>query len=367
MKNILILANGIVGLHNFRFEIVENLINNGFNVHYSVPESSDNYLVKLFDDVGANLIQIRMERRGINPIKELMLMKNYKNIIKKINPDCILTFTIKPNIYGNLAASKHDIPVISNITGLGTSLQAGKLKKMIIYLYKLAYKKTSCVFFENKSNQSFFIKNKMVDDSKTKLLPGAGVNLKKFTPIEKKKEDGIIRFLFIGRLMREKGLDEFLEAASQITGKHPNVEFQILGSFEEAAYKDRIEANRNPRINYLGYSKDTREQIKNADCIVHPSYHEGMSNVLLESAAMGKPLIASNIPGCKEIIDNNKNGYLVQVKSSKDLVDKLLMFIALSHEKRLIMGENSRKKVVTAFDRQIVVDQYLRTIKSLTK
>lgn len=365
MNKILILANSSLGLYNFRFELIKELLAQGYDVYFSLPESVEDEKVRLLIEIGAKHIQTYINRRGINLFEDLKLIKEYKKIIREVNPDIILTYTIKPNIYGTYVASKYKKPIMMNITGIGTSLTNSKLKYIIIRLYKYACKKAKFIFFQNKSNYLLFISNKMVDHSKIKIIPGSGVNIDKFKPMEKQNQDEVIRFLFIGRIMKEKGIEEYLEVADKITKKYSNTEFQILGRFEEKKYKEIILNNKNPRIKYLGVSNDVRNEIKGADCIVNPSYHEGMSNVLLEGAAMGKPLIASNIPGCKEIVDDGYNGYLFDVKSSVSLENKITQFIELGIKEKKVMGKKSRKKVETEFDRNIVINEYIKAIDDI--
>lgn len=365
MKKVLILANNSVGLYNFRFELIKELLKQGYEVYFSLPESPEDEKVKLMIEAGAKHIQTYINRRGINPFEDLKLIKEYKKIIKKVNPDVVLTYTIKPNIYGTYVASRYKKPVIMNITGIGTAFNNSKLKHIVITLYKYACNKAHFVFFQNESNYSLFVSNKLIDPSKTKIIPGSGVNIDKFKPIAKQSQDEIIRFLFIGRLMKEKGIEEYLQVSNKITKEYPNVEFQILGQFEEGKYKDIILNNKNAKIKYLGVSNDVRNEIREVDCIVNPSFHEGMSNVLLEGAAMGKPLIASNIPGCKEIINDGYNGYLFEVKSPVSLEDKIISFIELDNKQRELMGKNSRKKVEAEFDRNIVINEYMKAINDI--
>lgn len=362
MKKILVLSNAIGGLYNFRRELIQELVVRKYRVYIASPQGNK---ISYFIELGCIYNETLFNRRGMNPIQELNLIENYEEIIKEITPDLILTYTIKPNIYGNYIADKYNIPVIMNITGLGTSLTTGKLKGIIKKMYKYACIKSKYVFFQNQDNHEFFISNNLVDINKTKIISGSGVNLQIYKPIEKTNKDEIIRFIYIGRLMRDKGIEEYLKSADNITKQYSNVEFQILGSFEEERYKDIIKKNNNPHIKYLGRSNDVRQEIKEVDCIVNPSYHEGMSNALLEGAAMGKPLIASNIPGCKEIIDDKENGYLFKVKSVEDLEDKLIQFIGLKEETRLAMGTHSRKKVEKQFDRNIVVNEYMNAIHGI--
>lgn len=202
----------------------------------------------------------------------------------------------------------------------------------------------------------------MVEHNKTVIIPGSGVNTSLFKPVSETKDDGTIKFLFIGRLMKEKGIEEYLEAAEVLSKKYKNIEFQILGPFEEEKYKEIILNNKSKQIKYLGTSNDVRIEIKEVNCIVNPSYHEGMSNVLLEGAAMGKPLIASNIPGCKEIIEDGHNGYLFEVRCTSSLEETLIRFIELDKNERAIMGIRSRSKVETEFDRNMVIDEYMKAI-----
>ena len=367
MRKILILANNSVGLYNFRFELIQRLIQQGVEVYFTVPQLINDEKVKLIIEAGANYVHTPMSRRGMNPLEDLKLISNYKQIIKQVNPDIILTYTIKPNIYGGYVANKVKKPVMMNITGLGSSLVTSKLRGIIKKMYKYVCGKSSNVFFQNEGNQDFFISNKLVSQDKVILIPGSGVNTSKFKPLEDASKGNQIKFLFIARLMKEKGIEEYLRAAENITRNNTNVIFQILGSYEEEIYKDIILNNKNKQIQYLGISNDVRKEIKVADCIVNPSYHEGMSNVLLEGGAMAKPLIASNIPGCREIIDDGYNGYLFKVKSADALEEKLLKFIKLSEKEKEVMGLNSRSKVEKEFDRNIVVDEYIKTINKILK
>jgi galacturonosyltransferase len=361
---ILILANNAGGLYGFRAELLQSLVSRGFEVFFAVPQLSEDIAVQMIEAIGCQYIHTSMSRRGINPLEDLRLISRYQRVVQTVSPDLILTYTIKPNVYGNYVGNRLGVPVITNVTGIGSSLSSGKLKHLVKRMYKYACNKASIVFFQNQGNLDFFIENSMVSLDKVRLIPGSGVNLDKFTPMKKtNKDDGITRFLYIGRIMKDKGIEEYLDAANRITEQYPNTEFQILGSYEEEQYRELIE--NNPRVKYLGRSNDVREQIREVDCIVHPSYHEGMSNVLLEGAAMGKPLLASNIPGCKEIVDNGSNGYLFESKSVDSMIEKIRLFLALNDEQRMEMGLASRRKVEKEFDRNLVVEAYLQAINEI--
>lgn len=364
MEKILILANSANGLYNFRAELIERLIKEKYKVYFSVPQDKDHIKVKNIVELGAQYIYTHIDRRGMNPLEDLKLIKKYNAIMNDLEPDIVLTYTIKPNLYGTNVAYKNNIPVIMNITGLGSSLVSGKLKNMIKYFYKYSTKKAYKIFFQNESNLSFFIKNNMINEENTILIPGSGVNISKFKPI-KKEANYKIKMLYIGRIMKEKGIDEYLEVAKKIGKEYENIEFDLVGTIEDNKYEEILKENE--KINYLGVSNDVRKEISEADCIINPSYHEGMSNVLLEAAAMGKPLIASNIPGCKEIVDDGYNGYLFNVGSKENLYENVLKFINISEEKKHIMGENSRKKIEKEFDRNIVIESYIKEINNLFK
>jgi len=367
MAKILVLTNTIEGLYNFKYELLERLINEEFEIYFSIPETKNDTKVKKLIELGCNYVETNLDRRSMNPFKDLNLVKQYETIVKKIRPNIIISYTIKPNIYGSYAAKKYKIPIIINVTGLGSGFYNNYTKWLVEKMYKYACKNAYTIFFENEANYNYFIQNKITKKDKSKIIPGSGVNLEKFKPMEKTKEDGIVRFLFIGRIMKEKGIEEYLKAAEYIADKYSNVEFQILGPFEEEKYKKIILNNNNSKIKYLGVSYDVRNEIKEIDCIINPTYHEGMSNVLLEGAAMAKPLLASNIPGCREIVDNGVNGYLFEPKNETSLIKTIEKFLSQNESDRIKMGIASRQKVERTFDRNLVIDVYLEEIARILK
>jgi glycosyltransferase involved in cell wall biosynthesis len=367
MAKILILTNSIGFLYNFKYELLERLINEEFEIYFSIPESKNDTRVKKIIELGCNYLETNLDRRSKNPFKDLNLVKQYETIVKKIRPNIIISYTIKPNIYGSYVAKKYKIPIIINVTGLGSGFNNNNTKWLVERMYKYACKNAYTIFFENEANYNYFIENKLTKKDKSKIIPGSGVNLEKFKPMGKTKEDGIVRFLFIGRIMKEKGIEEYLKAAEYLADKYSNVEFQILGPFEEEKYKEIILNNNNPKIKYLGVSYDVRNEIKEIDCIINPTYHEGMSNVLLEGAAMAKPLLASNIPGCREIVDNGVNGYLFEPKKETSLIKTIEKFLSQNESDRIKMGIASRQKVERTFDRNLVVDAYLEEIAKILK
>ena len=362
MKKILILSNHPDYTYNFRKEIIYQLIEEGYQVIVSSPYGKK---IDVLIEEGIIYESIDFDRHGKNPFKDLQLIYLYFKLINQYKPNLILSYTIKPNIYGGLVAQLYNIPYLPNITGIGGALANKGITNLITkYLYTLSIKKAEVTFFQNKANLNFFIQKNIIKQN-YKILPGSGVNVEQFLPVNQEKKDDKIRFLFIGRLMKEKGIEEYLEAADSLTQIHNNIEFQILGFFEEDKYKNILKENKNPCIRYLGISSDVRNEIQQVDCVVNPSYHEGMSNVLLESAAMEKPLLASDIPGCKEIIEDGQNGFLFKAQSTELLKNAIIKFIQLNQDEREIMGKKSRKKVVREFDRQIVVDSYLEEIQNI--
>lgn len=360
-KKILILANNAGGLYNFRKELLERLITEEHEVIVSVPYAQKE--IGLIEEIGCVVYETELNRHGINPIEELKLLAYYNRLIKNVEPDVILTYTIKPNIYGGIIAKKYNISHIANITGLGTALEkTGIQQKSLIYLYKYAFSNIQTVFFQNKENRQFFIDNDIVID-KHKLIPGSGVNLKYFYMQEYPLTVKSTEFVFISRIMKEKGINQYLEAAKYITRKYPNTKFHICGSLEGNYQKTIKKYQKNNIIEYHGKVTDIREVLKHTHCTVHPTYYpEGMSNVLLESAASGRPIISTNRSGTREIIDDGINGYLINEKNTEDLIEKLELFLQLPHEKKRAMGIAGRKKTEAEFDRKIVVKAYLQEI-----
>ena len=359
---ILLLANNDGGLYKFRREVVEALLGGGNDVFISLPFG--NYKKKL-EEMGCQLIDTSVDRRGINPIKDSKLLIAYINLIKKVKPHIVLTYTIKPNIYGGLAAAICRAPYIANVTGMGTALEnSGALQKMLIMMYKAAFGKIQCVFFQNDENKRFFERHRIAV-GKHKLIPGSGVNLEHFSVLDYPSDD-TTEFVFISRIMKEKGIEQYFDAAKYIKNKYPQTGFHICGACEEAYENTLKELQEQGVIEYHGVLSDVREIHKIAHCTIHPTYYpEGMSNVLLESCACGRPIITTNRSGCREIVDNGVNGYVVKEKASEDLIEKIEQFLSLPYDKKKQMGLNGRKKVEREFDRQIVVKAYLDEVNSL--
>lgn len=353
MKKILILANNDVGLYRFRHELIEELLKEN-EVVISCPKGdSVNFLI----DVGCKFIDTQVDRRGINPKTDFKLFLNYKKIIKSEKPDLIITYTIKPNVYGGFAARLAKVPYAVNITGLGTAFQnSGILKKLVTDMYKISCKKAKTVFFENDENRQIFIKEKIVKEEQTCLLNGAGVNLEHFAAAEYPDGD-VTRFIFIGRVMREKGIDELFSATKKLVDSGVACTLDILGMYEED-YKVTIDKyEKEGWLHYQGQQEDIRPFLKRAHCSVLPSWHEGMANTNLESAATARPIITSNIHGCKESVIDKSTGFLCEKQNSEDLYLKMKKFTGLSYQERKEMGLAGRKLMEEKFDKQKVVEK----------
>lgn len=356
---ILVIANNDIGLYKFRKELLQKLIDDGNEVYISLPNGN---LVQPMVDMGCKFIDTAVDRRGINPVTDLKLFLNYWKMIGKVKPDFIITYTIKPNVYaGIVSAIKHKKYAI-NITGLGTAFQKqGLFLKLIVMLYKFACKKAHTVIFENCENMKLFLDYGIVKEEQCLLNAGAGVNLEEY-PFEEYPPIDKTRFLFIGRIMQEKGIDELFDAAKRIKHEYDNVEFDVVGMYEDN-YEETV--NRlvdDGIINFYGYQQDVKPFVKQSHCFVLPSWHEGMANTNLECGAMGRPIITSNIHGCLEAVVDGKTGYLVEKKNTNDLYEKIKRFIELPYDEKVKMGQASHNHIAEVFDKKKVVSDTISVL-----
>lgn len=360
MSKILILANHYNTLRIFRKELIKKLVADNHEVVISIPKT-DITNINILKSYGCKIIITNFDRRGMNPIKDLFLLLKYFKLINKEKPDKVISYTIKPNIYGSIVCRIRGIKHYINITGLGSTFQSENFtRKLVSLMYKISLKKANKVFFENVGNRDLFIKDNIIKPEQSDVLAGAGVNIDEFEFTEYPDEGEQIKFLFVGRIMREKGVEELFEVIKRIKPEYTNVEFQFIG-WHEDNYVDTVKnMERDNLISYMSFQPDVKPFIKNAHCIVLPSYHEGMSNTLLEGAAMGRPLITSNIHGCLEAVIDGKSGYLVCVGDERDLYDKILKFIELPYEDKVKMGKVSREHIVDRFDKNKVVQFTLK-------
>ena len=310
------------------------------------------------------VIEFPVDRRGMNPIHDSKLFLQYHAMLKMVKPDLVLTYTIKPNIYGGLACRMAHVPYAVNITGLGSAIEnGGWLKKFVLVLYKLALKGAKVVFFENPGNRDTLVATGVVPNGRDVVLNGAGVNLEDY-PCQPYPQEGPVRFLFVGRVMLEKGVDELFTAAKRMKQQYGNdVEFHIVGSFEEAYEPIMDELEQAGVVKYHGYQSDMKSFYAMASCVVLPSYHEGMSNVLLEAAASGRPLITSDIPGCREAVESGVSGYLCPAKAADALYDVMQRFVGLPESQRAEMGRRGRERMEQKFSKTAVVAETMKHLE----
>lgn len=359
---IMILANYDAGLYRFRRELLEELLKK-HKVYICLPNGQ--YVDEMVD-WGCEFIECDLlDRHGTNPMQELKLISYYKKVLKKIKPDIVFTYTIKPNVYGGIVCSQLDIPYLVNITGLGTAVENdGLMQKITLTLYKLGLKKAQKVFFQNTTNQKFMLEKGILKRAYD-LLPGSGVNLKQYLPLEY-PDNGTIDFVFVGRTMKEKGIENYLEAAEYIRKKYPETRFHICGEPEQDYTPRLTELHEKEIVIFHGTVRNMTKIYKDISCTIHPSYYpEGLSNVLLESCASARPIITTDRAGCKEVVDDGVNGYICKQNDSADLIKQIEKFLSLSWESRRNMGLEGRKKVEKEFNREIVIQKYLKELEEV--
>lgn len=370
---VLVLANNDVGLYHFRKELLVELLHPGTFVQNPILEPNEVFislprgpLIPKLIELGCKYIETPVDRRGVNPVKDLKLLIRYNKIIKEIRPDIVLTYTIKPNIYGGIICRRQSVLYIANVTGLGTSIENGGLmSRIILWMYKVGLKSANAVFFQNKKNREFFEEKEIVSEN-GKSIPGSGVNLTEHSFEEYPQDNGKLKFLFVGRIMKDKGIGEFLDCAEYIKSNYPHTEFDILGGFDDDTFRKRMaELNDKGIVHYYGRCDDVHGFMKTHHATVLPSYHEGLSNVLLESSAAGRPVITTNVPGCAETFDDGISGIGFESKSSKALIEAVEKYIAMDYEAKKIMGLKAREKVEREFDKRIVINSYLNAINEI--
>lgn len=356
-KKVLIITNHSYMLWRFRRELIVALMEN-HQVVLSMPfvgHEDD------FREMGVKCIETKIDRRGINPRNDFWLMVFYDRMMRQEKPDMVITYSIKPNIYAGILCMFRNIPYCANVQGLGTAFQKKGLSQLVTLLYKVAFFKVKKVFFENKRNAGEFTRRHIVNSKKQKVLHGAGINLN-YYGYEPYPFHETIHFLYLGRIMKEKGMDELLSAVNRLREEGENFVLDIVGFFEDAYEKQISELEQKNIAVFYGFQENPQPYYATADCVVLPSYHEGMSNVLLEAAATGRPLITTNIPGCREVVEQGKTGILVQAKSSESLYIGMKKFLRLPHQKREIMGKLGREKMEKEFRKEEVVEETMRAM-----
>lgn len=372
-KIIALLTNNDDDVYCFRKELIEALIGEGYDMLISCPNGPKFELMKEIPYIYDNP---DIDRRGTNPVKDFGLMIHYYQLFKQYKPAIVLTYTAKPNVYASLAAHQFGIPVINNLTGLGSVVnETGLMKSFIMWLFKLAYKKSACMMFQNETNMKVAIDAGMVK-GKYRLIPGSGVDTDRY-PLQPYPEGGDgktgepVVFNYIGRILHDKGIDDFIEAAKRIKAEYPQTEFNMLGFIEptEIHYENDLkELETQGTVIYRGSQKDVKPFMARAHATIHPStYGEGMSNVLLESASSGRFLITTDNPGCQETVEDGKTGYIYNGGDVEELVKAIKRFLALPNYQRRMAGELGRKRMEERFSRKIVIEAYKEEISKLLK
>ncbi|MEO8548082.1 MAG: glycosyltransferase family 4 protein [Sphingomicrobium sp.] len=354
---------------NFRGGLIRALRTRGYRIIVAAPEDKQ---TPRLEEYGASFVPVPMNSSGVSITEDLRLLFRYRKIFREIRPFAYLGFTAKPNIYGSLAARAAGAKVINNVSGLGTVfIKRGPLTALLATLYRLSFRTSARVFFQNREDMALFIANRTVRRQQAVLIPGSGVDLERFRPGPGEHGSGSgpgpFRFLLVGRLLWDKGIAEYVEAARQVRRSHPEVRFQMLGPLGvnnrtavPSAYVERWLAE--TVIEYLGESDDVRMAMDQADCIVLPSYREGLPRALLEGSAMGKPLIATDVPGCRDVVVDGETGYLCEVRSADSLAAAMLKMLETPGAERLEMGKRGRRKVEQEFCESLVVTKYFEAL-----
>ena len=366
---IAIVLNTSWNIYNFRMNFVKTLLDKGFEIHTIAPHDSYTHYL---EEAGCIHHDIKMDSRGVNPVKDTALFFELLSTYKKVKPDLILHYTIKPNVYGTLAASFLKIPSINNVCGLGTVfLKKNLVSHIAMMLYKIAFRFPKKVFFQNSDDLALFLDRKLIDPKLADLIPGSGIDLTRFTPIEFKRNE-VFTFLLISRLITDKGILEYVEAIQKLKSKGLQARFQLLGA-KDPKHKRGIQLPvieswiESGTLEYLGRTDDVRGFIENADCVVLPSYREGTPRTLLEAASSAKPIIATDVPGCHHVVEDQYNGLLCKLKSADDLAEKMEKMASLDEDTLQKFGKNGRRKIESQFDEKLVINKYLHEIETLKK
>ena len=353
---ILIATNHSYMFYRFRKELVETLMQE-HEVILSTPFVGHEDNLKA---MGLRCINTEIDRRSINPFKDMKLLKTYRKMLDDIQPDLVITYSIKPNIYMGSACKAKGIPYVTNVQGLGTAFEKPVLSSVVSVMYRSALRKAKTVFFENEENAQFFLHQNIISAQQMKVLPGAGINLDEY-PYVPMREDGVCSFLCVGRIMKEKGVYEFYTAAKTVKAEFSEkVAFDVVGFYEDA-YKETVDQLvADGVIRFHGFQTDVHPFYEAANCVVLPSYHEGMSNVLLEAAATGRPLITSDIPGCREAVEDGVSGYICPAKDADALYDAMQRFVELPESRRAEMGRRGRERMEKRFSKDAVIAETMK-------
>ncbi len=362
-----IVLNTSWNIYNFRMSFIRSLLSKGYEVHCIAPK--DEYSSRL-EGAGCHFHPVKMDSRGANPIKDFALTIELWSIYRKIKPDVVLHYTVKPNVYGTIAASLLRIPIINNVCGLGTVfLKKDLVSHIAMLLYKISFRFPRKVFFQNEDDLKLFIERKLIPEKSVDILPGSGIDLNHFKPSENPKNQQFT-FLMVSRLIYDKGVMEYVEAVRRLKEKGVNARFQVLGA-PDPEHRRGIPLKMlhdwiaSGTIEYLGTTEDVRQFINHADCIILPSYREGTPRTLLEASSSSKPIIATNVPGCTNVVEHNVNGLLCKMKDADDLASKMDEMLNMEEAQRMLFGKNGRQKMESNFDESLVINKYLSALEAI--
>ncbi|MES2535053.1 MAG: glycosyltransferase family 4 protein [Pseudomonadota bacterium] len=365
-KTVLLCANTAWCLYQFRRGVIKAFLDQGIKV---IALTAPDEVTPLLKRMGCEVIDLNISVRGVNPLADLAMLWQMVRLYKKCQPDLIFHYTVKPNIYGSIAARLAGIPSLSIATGLGFSfINESWVTKVVRQLYKVAFRYPEQVWFLNPDDRKEFLDFRLVDESRTRLLPGEGVDTSHFLPQPNSGKEGEFRFLLIARLLWDKGVGEYVAAAREIRKSYPNARFQMLGVIGASNPSKIGEAQvdawvREGVVEYLGATSDVRPFIASAQCVVLPSYREGVSRILMEAASMERPLVATNVPGCREVIIAGTTGFLCEPRNVADLTKKLKKMLLLSDEQRKAMAKAGREFVINNLDEKIVIRHYIEVLR----
>lgn len=366
--HIVMTVNAAWNILNFRRPVVEALLAEGHSVTVFAPRDGS---VSLLLELGCSFVDLPMQAKGLNPVEGLTLIRQFRQMLAREQPDIVLSYTIKNNIFGALVANREGVPFVPNVTGLGTAfLSGGLLQTIAETLYRNAFKNLPIVFFQNEDDSGLFLERRLVREEQVRLLPGSGINLQRYAAADfPDREDPA--FLLIARLLRDKGVFEFVEAARRVKQDFPEARFQLLGSVgsenRTAIDQDVVQGwVAEEVVEYLGTVPDVRPIIQQSQCVVLPSYREGAPRTLIEAAAMARPLIATDVPGCRAVVDDGETGFLCEIQSADSLAAAIMRFLSLPHAEKQALGQAGRAKMERDYDEAVVVAAYRKAIADLT-